>query len=157
MWAGRPRPDIGVAAGVAVDIVAVAGMPVTIAIFVGAGLGGIARYGVGQLVPRAHPGDFPVATLLVNAAGCLLIGFLLTLFGRHAVSEPLRAGIIVGLLGGFTTFSAFGRETLDLIAAGRTPVAVAYVLASNTISLLLVWAGHAAAAAVSDPSAGGGS
>jgi CrcB protein len=133
-------------------------MNVTIAIFFGAGLGGVARYGVGQLIPRAHPGDFPVATLLINVTGCLLIGFLSTLFGRYAVSEPLRAGIVVGVLGGFTTFSTFGRETFDLIAAGRAPVAVAYVLASNGIGLLLVWVGHAAAAAVlsgSSPSGGG--
>ncbi|HEX8341424.1 MAG TPA: fluoride efflux transporter CrcB [Tepidisphaeraceae bacterium] len=130
-------------------------MNVPFAIFIGAGVGGIARYGVGRLIPRAHTGDWPLSTLLINLGGCLLIGFLLPWLGRLSAPEWVRAGVLVGVLGGFTTFSAFGRETFDLIAAGRTPAAVAYVLASNAVGLLLVWAGHAAANLVAPiPAAG---
>jgi CrcB protein len=106
-------------------------------VFVGAGIGGVLRYGVGRWLPTAEPG-FPWATLLVNVAGCLVIGLIGWTWGRE---EWVRLGLMVGVLGGFTTFSAFGRETVMLMEAGRWGVGVAYVMASVGLGLAAVWAG----------------
>ena len=80
------------------------------------------------LVPQAR---LPLGTLLVNLAGCLAIGLVVGAFARAgALSQEWRLFLVVGLLGGFTTFSAFGLETLALLRRGETAWAAGYVLAS---------------------------
>jgi CrcB protein len=88
---------------------------------------------------------FPYATLIVNAAGCLLIGLALPAWNRAPVlSEPLRLLLVVGFLGGFTTFSAFGHETAVLLQ--NSPArAVLNVIANVSIGLSAVLAGRAVA------------
>ena len=91
-------------------------------------------------------GGFPVATLLTNLLGCLVIGLLQTLFlERRGVSPRLQLLLVVGLLGGFTTFSTFSVETVQLITAGRGDVAILYQLASLGGGLGAVLLGRALA------------
>jgi CrcB protein len=89
--------------------------------------------------------------LIVNVAGSLAIGFLATLFapdGRVLVSPDARAFVMIGVLGGFTTFSSFSLETLNLARDGEWLWASANVLASVAICLGAVWLGHVLAAVI---------
>ena len=114
-------------------------------VFAFGGVGAAARYGVGALLPPR--GGFPWATLVVNVAGCVAIGVIFTVFEEtRALAPPeLRAGILAGLLGGFTTFSTFGLETWRLVAEGALGLAATYVAASVLGGLLGVVLGVAAA------------
>jgi len=106
-------------------------------VFVGAGIGGLARFAVGAALPHAD-GRLPTATLTVNLTGCLVAGLLAPILaGPEPNKEPLRLLLAVGLLGGFTTFSAFGRETADLLSRGHSSLAAAYVGLSVVPGLML--------------------
>ena len=112
-------------------------------IFLGSGIGGVGRYALGGWVQRYGNGAFPLGTLVVNLIGCLLIGFLtVVLSGRLLVGDDYRVGLIVGVVGGFTTFSAFGIETFTLFQQGQFTRAGAYVAASIGIGLACVWIGY---------------
>jgi fluoride exporter len=113
----------------------------------GSALGGLARYLCG-LAASQWGGEFPWGTLLVNVVGSLVIGCFVTLTGpdgRVYVRTMGRQFIMIGLCGGYTTFSAFSLETLQLLRAHRPAAAVVYVLASLLLGLVAVWVGHAAA------------
>ncbi len=113
------------------------------ALLVGAGgfAGAIARYLVGAAVTRA-PLGFPWATFLVNATGCLAIGFLAVVADeRGALGPEARLFWIAGVLGGYTTFSAFGYETILLARGGDHALAAANVFGQVTVGLLAVWTG----------------
>lgn len=87
---------------------------------------------------------FPFGTLFVNVAGSFLIGFLATVGapeGRLPMQPATREFLLVGILGGFTTFSAFSLQTLNLARSGQMLVAGLYVLVSVAVSLAAVWAG----------------
>jgi len=88
-------------------------------IFVGAGFGGVLRYALGGWVQGLSGGTFPVGTLTVNVLGCFAIGFLGAFYsGSYMIREEYRLAVLVGLLGGFTTFSTFGYETFQLASDG---------------------------------------
>lgn len=109
-------------------------------------IGAILRYAMGGLVHRLYEGRFPLGTLLVNTAGCLAIGFLFTLAeDRGAMSAYTRLFVFVGVLGGFTTFSSFGYETLTLWRDGMAALALLNVAANTIVGLSAVWVGHVAA------------
>ena len=113
-------------------------------LIVGAGgfIGAASRYGVSLLV-RSGSASFPSATLAVNVLGCFLIGALLPGGDdRPLLSPSLRLLLVVGMLGGFTTFSAFGHETLGLIRRGASGLALAYVASSLLLGLAAVWLGR---------------
>ncbi len=114
---------------------------------VGAGgaLGAMARYGVGGLVHRsAALAGFPFGTLAVNLAGCLLIGLGAGLAdARQAFSPEARLFLFVGLLGGFTTFSSFGYETIALLRDHEFLRAGLNAGISVFAGLALVWLGYA--------------
>lgn len=117
------------------------------------GLGGLAgtlcRYWLAGAVGRRYGETFPVGTLIVNVAGCFLIGLLFYMFEeRYTASETARAILFVGLLGGFTTFSSYGLQTFALLREGRVAYAAANVVASNLLGLLMVWGGYALARAL---------
>ncbi len=115
-------------------------------IFLGAGAGGLLRYWLGGWVQTLSGPTFPLGTLVVNVSGCLAIGFLVTLFtGPVLIREEFRAAILIGILGGYTTFSSFGRETMALVADGQWLGAGANVLLSNVLGLSAVWAGSSLA------------
>ena len=86
-------------------------MPVLLAVAVGGALGSIARYGVDALIERRSFSVFPWSTFAINATGCLLIGVVIAaLVDRHHTPAWVRAGLVMGVLGGYTTFSTFAQE-----------------------------------------------
>jgi fluoride exporter len=100
-----------------------------------------ARYGIGVAFPRGQDG-WPWATLLINITGCLLIGVLMVLIVDVWVAHRLvRPFLGVGVLGGYTTFSAYTIEALQLIEAGRPAVAVAYLVVTVVAALTAVQLG----------------
>lgn len=106
-------------------------------------MGASARYGVGLLAERMGAANFPWATLVVNVLGGFAMGLLA---GWVAAGGPaLRLLLGVGLLGGFTTFSAFSIETVRLIEANQWGAALGYVAASVFVSIGACWAGLALA------------
>ena len=114
-----------------------------LAVAAGGAIGSLARWKLGQLALAAAPGlRFPSGTLLVNLVGCLAIGALAGLFDRAwGPNDTQRLLLFTGLLGGFTTFSAFGLETIDLLRRGEPVLAGSYVAASVIGGLLAVWLG----------------
>ena len=114
------------------------------------GLGGfvgtVGRYWLAGLIARRYGETFPYGTLVVNALGCFVIGFLFYLFNDRALATPAsRTVIFIGLLGGFTTFSSYGLQTFTLVRDGELLLALANIAASNVLCLLLVWLGYALA------------
>jgi len=105
-------------------------------VMLGGALGAGLRYGCAQLVSA------PLSTLLVNVLGCLIMG-LLAGFGAHvdSLTPQLRLFLLVGVLGGFTTFSAFSLDVLLLVERGQLTSAAAYVGASVLLSIFAVFAG----------------
>jgi CrcB protein len=117
----------------------------------GGALGSVARYGCSGLAARWLGTSFPWGTLLVNVAGSFAIGLLaalLTSDGRPALGVDARAFVIVGVLGGFTTFSAFSLETLNLARSGAVAAAGANAALSLVLCLVAVWLGFAVAGIV---------
>lgn len=103
------------------------------------------------LVARGAGTTFPWGTLAVNVLGCLVVGVLGALFEPASplhVRQDLRVLLVVGVLGGFTTFSPFSLETLLLVQRGAPVAAAAYVVASVVVSLLAVAAAYTAMAAL---------
>lgn len=113
-------------------------------IALGGAVGSVTRYLLGGIVQRAAGLAFPVGTLMVNVTGSFIAGFLLRYFMNVQTHPLLRAALIVGFCGGFTTFSAFTTETLGLVEGGEYSRAATYVLASVALSLAAVFAGFAA-------------
>jgi fluoride exporter len=125
--------------------------PLTASALVAAGgaIGALGRYQLGRLVTNVVGNtaatSFPWATLGVNILGCLLIGLLYGWFIRAgATNENLRLLLGVGILGGFTTFSTFGLETLVLLERGAIIPALSYVAASVLVGLVAIFVGMAA-------------
>jgi CrcB protein len=111
----------------------------------GGAAGTLARYGTSVALyrPGERPG-FPLGTLTVNLLGCLLIGYLNGLFlDRVAVRPEYRAMLLVGFLGGFTTFSTFGWEVAAMLREQQYGRAIAYLAVSNLVGVLLVVGGYA--------------
>lgn len=113
-------------------------------LLIGAGgaAGSVLRYLLGQWI---GPAAFPASTLIINVTGCLAIGLLASVCrpgGAWPLREDYQLALMVGLLGGYTTFSTFGRETLTLVEHGRWGAAAAYVGLSNALGLGAVWAGQ---------------
>lgn len=116
------------------------------AVALGGALGSLARHGVNQIVhTRWLATRFPVGTSVVNLVGCFIIGLLAGLLAsdRLAFKETTRQFVFVGLLGGFTTFSSFGLDTLTLARGGSSTHAVLNVVLQVVGGLVAVWVGHA--------------
>ena len=117
-------------------------------LFVGvAGLvGTLGRFWLSSHIGARFGEAFPWGTLAVNVVGCFLAGALFFVaHERLLLGEPWRAALLVGFLGGFTTFSAFGLQTFALLREGHIAPALLNVAASNLLGLLMVWAGFALA------------
>jgi CrcB protein len=115
-------------------------------IALGSAAGGIARYLIGVAVQSRASVGFPVATLLINVTGSLLLGFLIRYYVvSPAVSPEFRAMITTGFCGGYTTFSAFSFETASLIEDGDYSRAALYIALSVTLSIAATFGGFALA------------
>jgi fluoride exporter len=111
-------------------------------VFVGAGTGGLLRYWLGGIIQHWLAQPFPLGTLTVNVSGCFAMGFLATAIADEAIfHDEYRMVVLIGLLGGYTTFSTFGYETLVLIRAADWTRVGLYVFGSVILSLLAVWIG----------------
>ena len=121
-------------------------------IALGGALGSVARHWLTETVTARLDGPFPWGTFLVNITGCLVIGFAASVAGsggRPFASAEARAFFMVGVCGGYTTFSAFSLQTVNLLRLGDWPRAAAYVAGSVVLCLVGVWLGHLLAHAVS--------
>lgn len=121
------------------------GWQVYVAVTLGSALGGLARFIVTNAVPSE---DFPWGTVIINITGSFIIGFIAALTaveGRMPASAELRVFVMAGICGGFTTFSAFSLQTLDLVREDQWLAAGGNVLGSVVLCLLAVWLGHIAA------------
>lgn len=109
----------------------------------GGALGSILRYKIGGSVQSGSGGTFPLGTLFVNLTGAFLVGLLVTyLLERSSVSVEVRTGLLIGVLGGYTTFSSFSVQTLTLANEGQWLSVGVNVIASVTGALLAVWLGQ---------------
>jgi CrcB protein len=116
-----------------------------IAVAIGGALGSLARHGINHLVHvRWLTTRFPLGTVIVNLSGCFIIGLLagLAASDRFVVRAPMREFVFVGLLGGFTTFSSFGLDTLMLTRGGSLGPAVLNIALQVAGGLIVVWLGY---------------
>ena len=113
----------------------------------GGALGSVSRYLLGTWIQSVSKSiDFPFGTLTVNLIGCFVIGFLAQLAeARGVFTSESRALVFVGVLGGFTTFSSFGNDTINLARDGEMFNALANVGANVILGLALVWLGRTVA------------
>ncbi|WP_454685034.1 fluoride efflux transporter CrcB [Ancylobacter moscoviensis] len=115
-------------------------------VFVGAGIGGVLRHLVNLAGPRVFGTGFPAGTLLINVLGSFLIGCVagwLAFKAGESWSQNVRLFVVTGILGGFTTFSAFSLETTLLAERGEMGLAALYVGGSVALSLFAVFGGLA--------------
>jgi len=117
----------------------------TLSVALGSALGGVLRYWTSGLVARQLGETFPWGTICVNVLGSLLIGFFAAITGpdgRLLVSTATRQFFVLGLFGGFTTFSSFSLQTLNLVQEGQVAYAAGNILGSVALCLVGVWVGH---------------
>jgi CrcB protein len=111
----------------------------------GSALGGIARYWCSGIIANYMGETFPYGTLIVNVVGSFLIGLIATMSGpdsRFIIPVEARQFMMVGILGGFTTFSSFSLQTLTLARDGEWLLAGANIVGSVVLCLIMVWVGH---------------
>ena len=115
---------------------------VFILVGIGGALGSMLRYSTSLLMQRFYPHAFPVGTLVVNVLGCLLIGVLIALLGKsNTLQADIKLLLVTGFCGGYTTFSAFAYENIQLMQSGQYQAAVLYICSSIVLCFLAVWCG----------------
>ena len=108
----------------------------------GGGVGSILRYLTSIFLLKHYSSSFPLTTFIVNISGCLLMGILFGLAGRHALLHgDLKLLLMVGFCGGYTTFSAFSMENIQLLESGNYFLLAIYTLASVLLGIAAVWFG----------------
>ena len=123
----------------------------------GGAIGSVARFWCAAVLTRKLDHDFPAGTLFVNVSGSFVIGMISTLTGpegKWPVSSPARTFLMIGILGGYTTFSSFSLQTLDLARSGRWGYASLNVLLSVALCLIGVLLGHLVASQFNAPKEG---
>lgn len=109
---------------------------------IGGGMGSVLRYMTSSFMTKYFPSSFPWGTLSVNVLGCLLIGVLLSLGERQSwMNNDLRLLWLTGFCGGYTTFSTFASENIQLWQSGQILTVIAYTIASVLLGLVAVWLG----------------
>ncbi|MCD4683329.1 MAG: fluoride efflux transporter CrcB [Bacteroidales bacterium] len=116
-----------------------------ILLLTGGAIGTLARYGLSGLTHKYFEGTFPLGTLMVNLLGSLIIGLIWGLWESNNIPTGVRTFIFIGILGGFTTFSSYALETINMFRDGEMKMAIINILASNILGLLLVFLGFVAA------------
>jgi fluoride exporter len=116
-------------------------------VLAGAGFGGLARYVIGTWIMGKYGGRFPLGTFLINISGAFLIGLIMTLLTERLQPHPnWRLFLVVGILGGYTTFSSFEYETLQAVRDGERWMGLLYVAGSVLLGYAAVWLGAVLAA-----------
>jgi CrcB protein len=124
----------------------VVGVPSLLAVCLGGAIGSAARYALGGLVHRFAGSTFPAGTFVVNVVGCLVFGVIVTLgTERSLLSTSTRTFLLLGVLGGFTTFSSYAFETLALVRDGEWAAALGNALGQVLLGVAALWAGSAIA------------
>jgi fluoride exporter len=115
----------------------------SVLIFIGAGFGGLLRYWISNGVYFLIGRQFPYGTLVVNISGSFLMGllFVLTLERFDSLGSQLRALLLIGLLGGYTTFSSFSIETVNLFESGNWLSALINIFITTIVCILAAWLG----------------
>ena len=120
-------------------------MPVIVGVALGGALGASARWLLDRFIEQHTESVFPWSTFAINVTGCLVIGVVIeTLVDRHHLPAWIRIGIVVGVLGGYTTFSTFAVEIVNLVRDDARGAAIAYGVLSVGLSIAAVVAGAAA-------------
>ena len=113
-----------------------------IVVGLGGFIGSVMRYLI-SMIPIKNPVGFPINTCIINILGALLIGYIVGAASRNTMTDPrLILFLKTGICGGFTTFSTFALETADLMKAGKTEVALVYMMISAAAGILAVFAGE---------------
>jgi fluoride exporter len=111
-------------------------------VLAGAGLGGLTRYVLGTWIMAKYGGRFPLGTFAINVSGAFLIGLLMTLLTERLQPHPnWRLFLVVGCLGGYTTFSSFEYETLQAVRDGERWMGLLYAMGSVVVGYFAVWLG----------------
>ncbi len=118
-------------------------MKILLLIGTGGFIGSVCRYLLSQLIQLKAPGGFPWGTLVVNILGCFLIGLVFAVANRGSLPNEWKLFLVTGLLGGFTTFSAFSNETVLMLRDGQYLPAASYVLASILVGIAATFLGYA--------------
>lgn len=117
-------------------------MSVLAGVAVGGAVGAVSRYGLDRAIEARGEATFPWSTFVINVSGCLVVGFVIAaLVDRHHTPNWLRAALVVGFCGSYTTFSTFAQETLDLLEARDVAIALTSVASNVVLGVLAVVAG----------------
>jgi CrcB protein len=117
-------------------------MSAVLSVIVGGAIGALSRYGLDRVIEQRSDSSFPLSTFVINVSGCVLVGFLIAaIVDRGSAPDWLRAGLVVGVCGGYTTFSTFAQETLDLLEARDVALAALSVSANVVLGVLAVLVG----------------
>jgi CrcB protein len=118
-------------------------VPVIVGVALGGALGASARYLLDRLIEGLSDAVFPWATFTINLSGCFLIGLIsATLIDRQHLPAWIRVGLVLGVIGGYTTFSTFAQEALSLVDARDLLTAVAYIGGSVVLGIVAVYLGQ---------------
>jgi len=124
-------------------------MQAVLLVFVGGGIGSLLRYALSRWVNNTVISHFPFGTFIVNMIGCFFIGFIIFYTERYQENvQEWRLLLVTGLCGGFTTFSAFSMENVQLLTDGRISVAFLYTIGSVVLGFLATYGGLLAGRAV---------
>ncbi len=117
-------------------------MPVIVGVALGGALGASARWGLDRFIEERSASLFPWATFVINVTGCFLIGVIVeSLVDRHHIPAWIRVGLVVGVIGGYTTFSTFAQEGFSLFESNDVAVGLAYTAGSVVVGILAVYTG----------------
>ena len=117
-------------------------MPVVVGVALGGAVGATTRWLLDRLIEQRSESVFPWSTFTINLTGCFVIGVLVeALVDRHHLPAWIRVGLVVGVIGGYTTFSTFAQETFSLVESDDIGIALVYATASVVLGILAVYGG----------------